>query len=94
MKKERYFSRSNAADKIKSWELICGNIKSRKPYKFELKNASLLILDMQNYFLDSNSHAFVPSALEIVSNIKLQISLFSKRITKKEHPKQNKRLGI
>jgi len=77
MKKERYFSQSNAADKIKSWELICGNIKSRKPYKFELNNASLLILDMQNYFLDAKSHAFVPSAPEIISNIKLLISFFS-----------------
>ncbi len=77
MKKERYFSQNDSIDKIKFWEKICGNIKSRKPYKFILKNASLLILDMQNYFLDSKSHAFVPSAPEIVSNIKLLISLFS-----------------
>jgi isochorismate hydrolase len=77
MKKERYFSQSNAVNKIKFWEQICGNMKSRKPYKFVLENASLLILDMQNYFLDSNSHAFVPSAPEIISNIQLLISLFS-----------------
>ena len=77
MKKERYFSWNNGPDKVKNWALICGNIKSQKPYKFELKKSSLLILDMQNYFLNAESHAFVPTAPEIISNIKLLISSFT-----------------
>lgn len=34
------------------------------------KRPALLILDMQRFFLESNSHAFIPSAPSIISRIK------------------------
>ncbi|MGE5342758.1 MAG: isochorismatase family protein [Candidatus Omnitrophota bacterium] len=36
---------------------------------FNLHSPALLVLDMQRYFLDDHSHAFVPSAPAIVPNI-------------------------
>jgi nicotinamidase-related amidase len=40
-----------------------------KPWKLYPAKSALLVLDMQNYFLDPASHAFTPSALAIVPNI-------------------------
>lgn len=40
---------------------------------------ALLVLDMQNYFLDENSHAYVPSAKRIVNNIIKLCELFEER---------------
>ena len=33
------------------------------------EKAALLVLDMQNYFLDPASHAFAPSAPSILPNV-------------------------
>ena len=37
--------------------------------EFDLARAAMLILDMQSYFLDEKSHAFVPDAPAIVSGL-------------------------
>lgn len=37
--------------------------------ELNLDRAALLVLDMQRYFIESNSHAFVPSAPAIIPNI-------------------------
>jgi isochorismate hydrolase len=41
--------------------------------------SALLILDMQNYFLDEGSHAFVPSAIPIITRIRRLADLYSDR---------------
>jgi len=52
--------------------------KFYKPKSFSLfpEKTVLLILDMQNFFLDIDSHAFVPSAKTIIPNIKKLINFF------------------
>jgi isochorismate hydrolase len=49
-----------------------------KPWKLHPGKAALLILDMQNYFLDPASHAFTPSAPAIVPNVKKLILMAQK----------------
>lgn len=44
---------------------------------FEPGKAALLVLDMQEYFLDQNFHAFIPSAPAILPEIKNLIQAFS-----------------
>lgn len=44
---------------------------------FEIDKAALLVLDMQNYFLEPKSHAFVPSAPIILAGIQTLIKGFS-----------------
>ncbi len=68
--KELYYTKNTIknqgklfADKIKTFKKTNWTIKPEK--------AVLLVLDMQNFFLDINSHAFVPSAEAIIPKIKL-----------------------
>lgn len=42
-------------------------------------NSALLIIDMQEYFLEPSSHAFVPSSRAILSGVKKLISEYSER---------------
>ena len=45
-------------------------VNSRKSVgSFDPQHSALLILDMQRYFLEEVSHAFIPSALAILSNL-------------------------
>ncbi|MBT3313775.1 MAG: isochorismatase family protein [Anaerolineae bacterium] len=37
--------------------------------KFDIKHSALLILDMQNYFLNADSHAYIPSAQAILPRL-------------------------
>jgi nicotinamidase-related amidase len=48
----------------------------RDSFDLSFKNSALLILDMQNYFLDPKSHAFVPVGLEIIENIQKLAELY------------------
>jgi len=41
-----------------------------------MENSALLILDMQNYFLEKTSNAFIPSAKCIIPNIQKTIKVF------------------
>lgn len=41
-----------------------------------LDKAALLVIDMQNFFLDEKSHAFIPAAKNILPNIKNLVSAF------------------
>jgi isochorismate hydrolase len=50
-----------------------------KLWKLHPGKAALLVLDMQNYFLDPASHAFTPSAPAIVPNIK-KLILMARRL--------------
>ncbi len=44
-----------------------------------MSSSALLVLDMQNFFLDEESHAFVPSAAAIVPNIDRLIGQFRRQ---------------
>lgn len=59
--KENYLTAQNHPEKIKNWmkELQVFS-KHWKPWDFE--DCALLVIDMQRFFLDADSHAFVPSA--------------------------------
>lgn len=75
MKKEHYINQSN----IKKWKGSIGNYKSRKRItNYSIKNTALLVLDMQEFFLKKEQHAFIPDGLTIINNIKSVITLFRK----------------
>jgi len=80
MQKEQYFSPENI--QIKGRELLAyveafqlRRVKS----KIQPGKVALLVLDMQAYFLEPESHAFVPSAPAIVSGISRLASVFKER---------------
>ena len=78
MKKETYFS--SATIEAKAREILasveslhCGHMHNQ----FQLDRAALFVLDMQSYFLNESSHAFVPSAVAILPNIQSQVGTFA-----------------
>ena len=44
-------------------------LRDRHPSSFSPATSALLVLDMQKYFLDPDSHAYIPSASAIIPNI-------------------------
>ncbi|MEM2943911.1 MAG: isochorismatase family cysteine hydrolase [Methanomassiliicoccales archaeon] len=42
----------------------------REAITFKPENSALLVIDMQRFFLDPHSHAYMPDAVEIIDNIR------------------------
>ena len=76
--KEAYFHRATIDQVSLEIERKLIDIYTRHPkFQFRLRTAALLVLDMQGYFTDPQSHAFVPSSKAIMDNINGLICLFS-----------------
>jgi len=72
--KERYFCRETLEKKALA--MLSNPEIYRRPYEIKREGVALLILDMQKYFLESTSHAYVPSAPAIIPKIKALMSSF------------------
>ena len=76
--KELYFHRSTIDEVSLEIERKLKDIYRRHPkFQFQPKSSALLVLDMQKFFTDPQSHAFVPSAPAIMDNINTLIRFFS-----------------
>jgi isochorismate hydrolase len=68
--KECYFSPDTLEhDANEMITVLKGKHYHSKSWKLLSEKAALLVLDMQNYFLDPSSHAYTPSAPVIIPNI-------------------------
>lgn len=75
--KEDYISKENISAKSKKWlEDLEGYAKNRTRFKFQPFSSALLVMDMQRFFLDEESHAFIPSSKAIIPNIMNLISTY------------------
>ncbi len=72
--KESYFTTENLQSKAAEFLDQIDGIKKTRPIL--KKQAALLVLDMQTYFLDPGSHAFIPSAAAILPQIQKLIAAF------------------
>lgn len=74
--KEAYFTKENIKEKAN--EMLADLEKFRRRHKldFSYDGVALLVLDMQDYFLLSRSHAYIPSSDAIIDNINNLIKLF------------------
>lgn len=57
-------------------------IRDKHPINFNFEQSALLILDMQKYFLEPQSHAFIPSTQSIIE----KICTIKNEFHKKNHP--------
>ncbi len=75
MPRDNYLTTININQKSRKW---LDELKkySKKDRINNFRNLALLIIDMQNFFLDNTSHAYVPSAKAIIPNIKKIITTF------------------
>jgi bifunctional isochorismate lyase/aryl carrier protein len=78
VKKDTYYS--SATIEAKAREILASVESLRREHvhnQFQLDRAALFVLDMQSYFLNESSHAFVPSAVAILPNIHNLVGAFA-----------------
>jgi isochorismate hydrolase len=70
----------------------------RRPFPFALQDSVLLVIDMQKFFLDKNSHAFVPMAPAIIPRVRRLIQFYRRQkrpvIFTREAVKKNEDPGM
>ena len=77
MIKENYLDNSGEkADKLIE-EVY--SVSNRHSFEFRFDDSALIVIDMQNYFLKPDSHAYIPSAVCIVNPINTLVREFRKR---------------
>ena len=70
MKRETYFTPENIVARSNAMLDALASFRSRHAdILFDRERAALLVLDMQNYFLREESHAYIPSAGAVLPNI-------------------------
>lgn len=75
MKHETYFTIETIAEKSCAILDDLASFRARHAdIIFRPDHSALLVLDMQNYFLHADSHAFIPSAPAILPNLQLLIT--------------------
>lgn len=78
MNDEYYVTPSSLKSKVKNWqrEIALYNVHRMRP---NLRKSCLLVVDMQNFFLDSKSPGFTPGGLAILPNVGELIKSFRRR---------------
>ncbi len=74
MRKEEYYTRENIAAEAAR---MAGELpRNPRAAALAAERSALLIIDMQDYFLRADSHAFLPAAAAIVPNIRALAGAF------------------
>ena len=77
--KEAYFTPERLQQQSQRFLDGLGELRYRHKRRPVPKIAALLVLDMQEYFLDQSSHACIPSALAILPGIRRLVDAWSER---------------
>ena len=75
--KELYFTPQTLERQALELYQLAGEFSREKNITFHPMQSALLVLDMQEYFLSSTSHAYIPSAEAIVPGIIHLVEAFS-----------------
>ncbi len=79
MVKENYFTTKNIQSQSRKLIKEIAELYLRREWEFRPEVSALLVIDMQDYFLDKTSHAFIPAATGIVPQVKSLIRYFRKK---------------
>lgn len=79
MEKSAYFTRESMGPASRRMLARVEDLRARHPIEIHPRRCALLVLDMQRYFLDESSHAFVPSAKAILPGINRLVEAFRER---------------
>lgn len=77
MMKERYFTAQTLVSQAQELYQQAAEMSPIKAASFQPQRSALLVLDMQAYFLDARSHAYIPSAEAILDGIIQLITEYS-----------------
>jgi len=68
--KQDYLTKQNLIQKNDQWlEMIHFSKKRKTKFSLQEKKSALLVIDMQEYFTNKSSHAFIPSSTIIINQI-------------------------
>lgn len=67
--KERYFTIQSLEHQALELYKHVADLSQKKATAFQPQGSALFVLDMQDYFLDASSHAYIPSAEAILGGI-------------------------
>ena len=74
--KEAYYQLDSIEDLSRRWLDLYGNPTKEERQPLEVDCAALLVLDMQEYFLNEESHAYIPSGPAIIPKLNRVIREF------------------
>jgi len=74
--KEAYFTPENIDEKAREWLRELARFRERHVPDFHPESSALLVIDMQRYFIDEDSHAYVPSVAAIVPRLRDLLNSF------------------
>jgi len=97
MKKTAYFTPESISEKAEKMLEDIRSYSIRRESAIMPDKSALIVLDMQNYFLDPLSHAFIPSASSIVPNIQDLIEVYQENhlpIVLTRHVNSEKNAGL
>lgn len=77
--KEQYYTAATIQTVAQQFCKTLSVFRDKHPLRLIPAQTALLVIDMQNFFLEENSHAFVPSAPAIVPNIQALQNCFIER---------------
>lgn len=79
--KERYFTPESIDHRAKALleQVRVNDLRKRRRPQSARERSALLVLDMQRYFVERESHAFVPSAEAIIPRIRRLVSAYSEQ---------------
>jgi isochorismate hydrolase len=79
--KENYLTKQNISSKTNEWMSELSIPPKRKSnFNFSPKRSALLVIDMQEFFLNKESHSYIPTATIITSNVNLLIEKYRKQV--------------
>ena len=76
--KNKYFTPETIGDESQKMLDSVSEYNRKDRIIYIKENSALIILDMQQYFLDESSHAYIPSAPAIIPGLKLLIDAYSR----------------
>lgn len=77
IRKEKYFEKSTIKNEGEKFLKYIFHLRKKECFIPEIYRSALLIIDMQEFFLDKSSHAFVPSAEAVIDNLVKIQKIFS-----------------
>lgn len=77
--KDAYFSHETIDKNATALQEELGHFYAGRPFTLDPERSALVVLDMQRYFLDPTSHAFIPSAPAIVPNLMQLVGVYLDR---------------
>jgi len=76
--KESYFTKENIGERA---ELLLNRFRKSKKHKdiaYSPEYSALIVMDMQGYFLNPESHAYIPASRAIIANIQALIESYKR----------------